>query len=477
MLWSISEQVCVQMIRFILSMIMARLLLPADFGLVAMLGIFVAIADSIVDSGFGSALVQRKDLTHKDKCSVFYLNLALGAAMAAVLWLAAPWMASFFLAPRLIDITRAYSFVLIISSFGIVQRSLLTRDIEFRTLAKTAIWSTLLSGVLGVVMAVYGCGVWSLVAQAILRSLIGQALLWGMSSWRPSFEFSWPSLRPLFSFGSKVFAAGVIDTVFRNVYPLVIGILFSPSDLGYYGRAQSTQQMPTLTLSKAVRRVTFSVFSAMSEDKQRLQKSMRRIVTMMVFINFPIMIGIIVTARPLVIVLFTEKWAASIPYLQLLGLVGLLYPLQAINLNALLSQGHSGLFLQISIVKKSIVVLAIVLTYRYGIHGLICGQIAHSWINYFINSYYTGKLLGYTPKSQLMDCFPYLISSLIMGVIVYGLQFAQFPSLALLLVSQICTGVVVYAGVCWCLRLSAWREAQTIVVDYLRSWRAGRALA
>lgn len=477
LVWSAAEHVGVQGLRFVISIVLARQLLPAEFGLVAMLGVFLAVADSVVDSGFGTALVQRKELTHTDECSVFYLNIGFGLAMAVVLWLAAPGIAAFFRAPTLTAIARAFSVVPVIRSFGLVQSSLLTRNVDFRTHAKISLCATPVAGTVAIAMAYGGWGVWSLIAQAILRALMRLVLLWSLCTWRPSRAFSFASLHSLFSFGSKVLAMGLIDTVFQNVYPIVIGRLFSPAELGYYGRAYGTQQLPALTLSRIVRRVTLPVFSSIQDNKQRLAYGVRRVLTMMVFINFPIMIGIAVTARPVVLVLFTDKWASSIPYLQLLAVLGLLYPLHSVNVNVILAQGYSGLCLKLELTKKVLTVLAILITYPYGIIGLICGQIVQSTIAYFINAYFTGKLLGYTWRGQMADGSPYLAASLIMGAAVYAIQFVPFRSELSLLLCQISTGFVVYSGLCFSLRLSAWTDALVVFEDWRRKRRAAQIAA
>jgi len=292
---------------------LARMLFPEQFGLIAMLTIFIALARSFVTSGFGSALIQKKEITHEDKCSVFYFNIVLSVVLAGLLCLAAPWIAAFYGAPLLTPLTRVLSIQLIIGSFGIIHRLLLSKRLDFKTILKVRLITTFISGAVGISMAFNGFGVWSLVGQQLTSSAVNTLFLWVFFSWRPSLTFSVAALRGMFGFGSKLFFSGIIDTFFKHIYLIVIGKIFSPAQLGYFGRARGIQQLPVSNLSFPVKRVTFPVFSTIQDDKERLKKVVHKAITTLVLINFPIMIGLAVVAKPLVIVLLTEKWAPCIP--------------------------------------------------------------------------------------------------------------------------------------------------------------------
>jgi teichuronic acid exporter len=466
--WSTLERIGQQGIQLVITIILARLLLPEEFGLIAMLTLFMAVAQSIVDSGFGSALIQKRDATHLDECSIFYFNLVVGIIAALLLCAAAPLIAAFYDQPMLVPLTRVLSLNLVISSFRIIQTKLLTKRLDFKTQFKVNAVATPLSGVIGVTMAYLGFGVWSLVAQSLSSNFFQSVLLWFASTWRPSRQFSIQSLRSMFSFGSKLLLSGLLDTVFRNIYLLVIGKVFSATDLGFYSRAKSTQQLPVDTLHGTVNRVTFPVFSSVQDDKPRLKRGVRRALSTLALVNFPAMIGLAAVAHPLVHVVLTEKWLPSVPYLQLLCVVGMLYPLHAINLNVLSAQGRSDLFLRLEIIKKILVVIAISITWRWGISAMICGQIVTSMIAYYLNSYYTGQLLAYPFREQIRDVFPILTLSLLMGLALFFLGQIPFPNDSVRLATQIMAGASIYAVLCHLTKLTCFMDIESMILSRLR---------
>lgn len=469
--WSFFERIGQQGIQFVIAIILARLLIPEQFGLIAMLTIFMAVAQSFVDSGFGSALIQKQDANHLDECSIFFFNILVGFLVAVVLFLSAPWIAVFYHIPLLTPLARVLSLNLIINAFGIVHTTLLTKRIDFKAQMKVSVIATVLSGAIGVTMAYQGYGVWSLVVQSIGSNLFRTILLWFFLPWRPSWIFSWVSLRSMFSFGSKLLFSGLLDTIYNNLYLVVIGKMFSATDLGYYSRAQQTQQMPVANLSSTVGRVTFPVFSSMQDDKVRLKHGTRKALSTLAMVNFPLMIGLAVVAKPLVLVLLTDKWLPCVPYLQLLCVVGMLYPLHAINLNVLMAQGRSDLFFRLEIIKKAMIAAAVGITWRWGIAAMIYGQIATSIIAYYMNSYYTAKLLSYTITEQLIDFFPILCLALLMGCGVHFVKYIPMQSNISLLLSQISIGVVLYVLFCWFARISPFLEIRDMAQDKYHSLR------
>ncbi|MBW2662678.1 MAG: lipopolysaccharide biosynthesis protein [Deltaproteobacteria bacterium] len=469
--WSFFERIGQQGVQFIISIILARLLLPEQFGLIAMLTIFMAIAQSFINSGFGQALIQKQDATHIDECSIFYFNILVGFFAAGLLCLAAPWIAGFYNQPLLVPLTYALSLNLIINAFGLVQITLLTKHIDFKTQLKVSVIATVISGTIGVTMAFNGFGVWSLVAQSLSGNLFRTALLWLFNTWRPSLVFSFVSLRGMFAFGSKLLCAKLIATIFNNIYLIVIGKMFSATDLGFYSRAKGLQQLPVDNISGIVSRVSFPVFSSVQDDKPRLKRGVRKALLMLAMVNFPLMIGLAVVARPLVMVLLTEKWAPCIPYLQLLCVVGILYPVHVINLNVLTAQGRSDLFFRLEILKKILIVIAISVTYRWGIIAMIYGQIVTSCLGYFLNAYYTGKMLDYPITEQIQDLIPSLALAGIMGLGVYALKYAHIANQLALLSAQIMTGIVLYAVLCYIFRISSFMDVIEMVKSKLLNLR------
>jgi len=466
--WSFFERFGQQGIQFIISIILARLLLPEQFGLIAMLTIFMAVAQSFIDSGFGSALIQKQDANHLDECSIFYFNILVGFLAAGVLFLAAPWIATFYKIPLLVPLARVLSLNLIINAFGVIQTTLLTKRVDFKAQMKVSVIASVLSGSIGVTMAYQGYGVWSLVAQSIGSNLFRTALLWFFLPWRPSWIFSFVSLRIMFSFGSKLLFSGLLDTIYNNLYLIVIGRLFSATDLGFYTRAKGTQQLPVANISSAIGRVTFPVFSEMQDDKARLKRGVRKALSTLAMVNFPLMIGLAVVAKSLVLVLLTAKWLPCVPYLQLLCAVGILYPLHVINLNVLTAQGRSDLFFRLEIIKKVLVTIAIVITWRWGITAMIYGQIATSIIAYYMNSYYTGKLLSYPVTEQMKDFIPSLGLASVMGVGVYLIGHMPFPNDLMLLTAQVAAGTVLYISLCNLAKISSFMEIRFMVQSKLQ---------
>lgn len=441
--------------QIIVQIILARLLLPEQFGLIAMLTILIAVAQSFVDSGFGQALIQKKDASRIDESSIFYFNIIIGFIATGLLCFIAPLIAAFYEIPELCIITRVLSLNLIINSFGLIQISLLTKQINFKTQMKASLTATMISGVAGISLAYMGWGVWSLVVQLLSFSLFRTIMLWLAYSWRPMFVFSIVSLRGMFAFGSKMLFSGLLDTIYRNIYLIVIGKIYLPADLGFYSQAKTIQQVPVASISGIISRVTFPIFSAVQDDKERLKRGVREALKVMAWVIFPIMIGLAVCAKPLIQVLLTAKWLPAVPYLQLLCFVGIMYPLHVINLNVLMAQGRSDLFFRLELIKKMNSTIAIFITYRWGIRAMIFGQIATSLIGYYLNSYYTAKHIKYPITEQIIDLLPTLAIALFMGIAVFVITLMPIQNQLFILLLQVVTGALIYIGLCWIFKISS----------------------
>jgi teichuronic acid exporter len=456
--WSFIESAGVQGVQFVIGIILARLLFPAQFGLIGMLAIFMEVAQSFLDSGFGSALIQKRGATHADNCSVFYFNIVVGLFVAGILCVISPFIAAFYKQPELTSLLRVLSLVIVINSFGLIQYTLITKEINFKASTKVSTIASILSGIVGVTMALWGFGVWSLAAQQISRAIFRTAFFWFFNKWRPSLVFSLKSLRELFGFGSRLLIGGVINHIFDNIYLLVIGKLFSAIDLGFFTRAKSLQEIPSQSLTGMVARVTFPVFSTIQDDKVRLKGGMKKALTSLALINFPLMIGLAITARQVILILFTARWAESIPYLRLLCFIGLLFPVHLINLNVLQAMGRSDLSLRLEIIKKILIVINIVITFRWGITAMIYGMLVLSVISYFLNSYYNGTLINYSIFEQVFDLLPYLTVSLVMGVVVFLIGKLPFTNLWLIIIVQIIIGTGLYIGLSRAFKLPAFMD-------------------
>lgn len=458
LLWSFIETLGLQSIRFAIGIVLARMLLPEHFGLIGMLTIFIAFAQSLMDSGFGSALIQKREATQVDTCSIFYFNILIGIVAAGALCILSPWVAVFFNQPILEPLLKTLSLTIVINSFGLIQNTLLNKQINFKSQTKASLNSGIISGIIGVSLAYYGFGIWSLAAQQVFYAFFKTVFLWWVNDWRPALIFSIYSLQNMFCFGSRLLVSGLLNQFFENIYTLVIGKLFSATDLGFFTRANALQELPSQTLANMVGRVTFPVFSTIQNDSVRLKRGMKKALNLLVLVNFPMMIGLAVIARPLIILLMTDKWAESIPYFQLLCLLGLLYPLHVINLNLLQALGKSKLFLRLEVIKKVLIVINIAVTWRWGICAMIYGMIVLSICCYYLNSYYTGVLIGYSIREQIFDLIPSLVLSLIMGAAVFATSLIPFKTQWFLLVSQIGVGIVAYILMCLLFRIKAFMD-------------------
>ena len=464
--WSFLERFGTQALQFVFSLIMARLLLPEEYGLIAMLTIFVAMGNTFVNSGFGQALIQKQDANHIDECSMFYFNILVALSATIILFLSAPLIAGFYNQPRLTQMTRVLSLIFVFNALGLVQRTLLNKKLNFKIQLKVSLLTSIIAGILSIGLALKGFGVWSLIALYLGTDFFNTLFLWVFSSWRPSLIFSMISLKSMFSFGSKLFVVSLTNSVFTDVYQLIIGKFYSPSTLGFYSRADSLYKYPITLLSGVVSQVSFPVFSKIKDDKQRLKTAVQKSLKTITLITFPVMVGLIVVANPLVTVLLTAKWLPIVPYLQLLCIIGLVYPISVINLNALNAQGRSDLFLKIDVSSKILILIVVFITYRFGITAMIIGQIVNSLFSYYLYTYYTGKFLNLPLISQIRLMLPSFLISIVMGVLIYCVNYALIDNQLYLLMIQITVGVFAYAFLCIIFKISAFMELISLIKDY-----------
>lgn len=461
-MWSSIDRFTTQGIQFVFSILIARLLLPSDYGVVAMLGIFLAVSQTFVDSGFGVALIRKIDRTDTDFSTVFYFNIAVGLFFYAVLWLASPYIAAFYDIPLLEDVTKVVALTLVFSSFSGVQSAKLTIAIDFKTGAKISVTVTLLSGAVGLWMAYRGYGVWALVVQSVSGSLMRTALLWLFVRWMPKLVFSWRSFREMFSFGSKLLTSRLLDTVYNNVYTLVIGRCFSSATLGVYSRADSLAQYPSFNLTSVLQGVTFPVLCSIQNEPERLADIYKRFLRLSAFVVFPLMVGMAAVADPLIRLMLTDKWEGAIYLLQIVCFSMMWYPIHAINLNLLQVKGRSDFFLKLEVIKKIQGVIVLCATIPLGIVAMCYGRIFGSLLSLVWNTYYTRKLIGYGYWAQMRDLLHILVHALVMGVIVWGVVQWTGP-LWLQLVAGIVAGAIYYAVGAYLLRFDELRELVALV--------------
>ena len=443
--WSSIERFSTQGVQFLIMIIMARLLTPKDYGLIGMLAIFLAVAQSLIDSGFSQALIRKQDRTDVDNSTVFYFNIVVSSALYLILFIAAPFVADFYNQPELTSVMRVVCLGVILNSLAVVQRALLTVRIDFKTQAKASLSAAVISGCIGIVLAYCGFGVWSLVVQQLLNLSVNTLLLWIFSKWRPIAVFSWKSFHELFAFGSKMLASGLLDTLYRNIYPIVIGKLFSASSLGHYTRAQHFSEFPSSNVTGIIQRVTYPILCGIQDETERLEAVYRKFLKLSAFIIFPLMIGMSAVARPFIDIVLGAQWGFCGQLLQIICFAMMWYPIHAINLNLLQVKGRSDLFLRLEIIKKILGITVLCITAPFGLVVMCYGQIFNSIVALVINTYYTGKLINVGFIRQMKDLLPTLLLSLTMfGAILLVNGFIEVNMHRLVI--GVLVGIIVYAS-------------------------------
>lgn len=469
--WSFVERFSTQAIHFILGIILARLLSPNDYGLIAMLAIFISISQVFIDGGFSSALIQRQHRSDADFTTAFYTNLGISLICYLLLFIFAPLIASFYNQPLLTSITRVYAFNLVLNSLAAIHKVKLSISIDFKTQSKISFIAALISGVISIICALAGYGVWALVIQALLLALFNVVLSYYYVQWFPTFTFSISSFKSLFSFGSKLLIASLISNVYTNLYALVIGKKFSSASLGMYSRAEQFAQFTSSNIASILARVSFPILSQIQDDNERLISVYRRYIQISAFLVFPLILGICGISKPLILLLLTDKWSGCIILLQILCFSYLWNCVVTVNLNLLNVKGRTDLVLKLEIIKKSIAFLILFISLAFDLVGICIGLVLYSFIAFYLNTYYTKKLLNYGFKKQFLELLPYLLLSLL--IMCEALFFSYFISSSLIsIIFSIIICPLTYICLCFYLRLSAFIE----VVSLLKSLPAYKYL-
>lgn len=441
--WSAIEVFLRQGVQFIVLMVLARILAPEDFGVIAVLALFVGIATIFIDSGFGAALIQRQATTVVEESTVFFFNLVMGGMVALTICIIAPWVARFFNQPLLRDLSYIFAFNVFVNAFGSIHTTLLSKELNFKVIAKAGGVASLLSGVLAIVLAMLGFGVWSLAWQALSASLVTVVLLWVWHPWRPVRAFSFSSLRSFFRFGGFMMANSLVDTLHLNLNSVLIGKYYSMSDVGLYDRAQKTQMLPVGLTSSIIDRVMYPVFSAAATDTDRLARGYRKVQRLVMLVHIPLLIGMIILAEPLVKLLFGAQWLPCAPILQVLGFVGIMWPLHVLNLNILKAQGRSDLFFNITLLKKSIAIGLTVVASFYGVMAMAWAQVFASMFAFVVNAHYSKVFLNYGALKQLQDLMPSLIAALPAAMMMLLVSYTlNLPSYAEIIITTLVGGAV-----------------------------------
>lgn len=442
--WTAIEKISVQGIQFVLGLIMARLLTPEDYGTVGMLAIFIAVSQTFIDSGFTNALIRKIDRTEEDFCTAFYFNIVIALVCYGVLFIVAPWVGDFFHTPILCPILRVQSIALILNSLMGVQVAKLTIDINFKALAKRALMASLVSGIIGVILAYIGWGVWALVAQTLISSLINLIFIWIYCKWYPRLGFSKASFNDLWGFGSKLLASGLLHTVYSNLTPIIIGRHFSARDLGVYSRGTQLAKYPADITNDILGKVTFPVLAKIQNDEEHLIRVYRKYISissMIIFFGCSLMAAI---AHPLVITLLTDKWESCVIYLQIFSFSIMFDHISKINLNLLQVKGRSDLFFRLEIIKKVISLAILLASIPFGVIGICISKVIYGQIATYINTYYTGKLFGLGYIEQFKDFGGFLLISIIACIPSYLLTLISMPDILILILGFVISVTLYY---------------------------------
>lgn len=468
LIWTFSQQFGAQGIGFVVSVVLARILMPEDFGLIGMIAVFMAIGQTLVDGGLSQSLIRTDNVSNTDLSTVFIFNLIGSLVIYGLVYLFAPLIANFYHQEILINILRVYALSFIINAFSTIQFTILTKNLDFKSQLLVTIPSLIVAGVVGVILAYRGFGVWSLVYMMLIRSGLISLQLWIRSEWKPSFLFSWSSFKYHFHFGYKLTLSGLLDTIFKNIYQIVIGRFFAPAQVGFYTRADSLKQLPVSNMSNALSKVTYPIFSSIKHDDIRLKRAYKEIMQMVIFIIAPTLCLLGSVADDLFILLFTEKWLTAAPYFQVLCVAGILYPIHAYNLNILKVKGRSDLFLRLEVLKKSILVIILLITIPRGIMWMLWGQVASSCIAFFINTHYSGIFLKYSAKEQILDVLPTILLALISGAVSWRvnefLHYTNTLNIFLEFSISLFVGGLAYIALAYMFKLKALKTAKHIIL-------------
>lgn len=464
--WSAADAFLGQGVTFIVGIILARLLTPEEFGLVGLVLVFVVVLSGIVDAGFSQALIRKKNTTADDYNTMFVTNMVTSIVLFVLLYVVAPSIASFFSRPELVDLTRVTGLVLILQALSITQTTILTKQIDFKTKTKASVISAVLSGVIGITMAYMGYGVWALVGQRLSMTLIYSLCMWLLIRWWPKLRFVKGSFHHMWGFGWKLMLSGILNNIWNQLYPLVVGKFYSPASLGQYTRSEQYSSLISMNLTTIIQRVSYPVLSQIQDDRERMVSGYRKIIKLSMFVTVILMFSLAAVSEPLIYCLIGPQWHEAAIYLPLICINMALYPLHAINLNMLQVQGRTDIFLYLEIIKKIIAIGPVIVGIFVDIYWMLIAGIVVGVISFFLNSYYSGKELGYSSWMQIKDVAP---SYGVACTIICAVYFLKYMPLSywIILPIQIVLGFIVLIFVCKVSRNEEYAELKGMVMPYL----------
>lgn len=466
-IWSGIDNVAHFGVTFIVSIVLARILSPEHYGLIGIIAIFTAVCRTLINAGFTTALIRKKDATADDFNTVFIVNLVMSLMLYTVIFLCAPFIADFFHNEELIPLTRVSSLSMIIGALALVQQTRLTKRIDFKSQTKITITASVCSGIIGIIMALLGFGVWALVAQTLTSQMIRTSLLWVVNKWIPSLRFSSKSFHELFGFGWKMMASSILDTVWKELYQVVVGRFYSPATLGQYTRAKQFSTLFSQNITTVIQRVTFPVLSNIQDDKERMMRAYRKMIKITMFITAICMFFLGAISEPLLYCLIGPKWHDAAVYLPLISISMSLYPLHSINLNMLQVQGRSDLFLGLEIIKKIIALGPLFIGVFVGVIPMLWTNLLTGIIVFFLNSYYSGRFIGYNSWMQIKDIAPSYGTATLIALCVYFLKYLPV-TYWIVLPMQLIIGIVVFFALCHSIGVKEYREIKDIVFHLIK---------
>ncbi len=452
--WKFLERIGAQSVQLIVSIVLARLLSPNDYGVIAIVTVFINIFNVVIDGGFGSALIQKKEFDNRDFSTVFYFNIIVSLILYLLLFLIAPIIARFYNNDMLVILLRVLGLTLLVSGVKNIQESYVAKKMIFKKFFFSTIIGTVISAIIGIGMAFKGYGVWALVAQQLTNIIINTIVLWITVKWRPQIYFSFIRLKRLFSYGIKIFFAVVIDTIYNNIYDLIIGKKYSASDLAYYNKGKQFPNLIIVNINNSIQSVMFPVLSKEQDDISRIKEMIRKTIKMGAFIIFPIMVGMIAVANNFIKVLLTEKWLNAVPFLQILCISYMFYPIQTANQQVIKALGKSSLFLKLEIIRKIFGIIILVVTIPLGLVYMALGQVLVTIFFTLLNGCVNRRILKYRYKEQILDVLPSFIISIIMGLVVYCIGKLEFTNI-ILLILQVLIGVIIYIILAYAFKLDS----------------------
>lgn len=441
--WKFAERISAQMVTFVVSIILARMLSPSDYGVVSIVMVFITIANVFVVNGFGSSLIQKKYADNIDFSSVFYFNILFSILIYFIIYLLAPYISSLYDMSILTPVLRVLGIRIVIAGINSVQQAYVSRNLLFKKFFLSTLFGTILSGIVGILMAYYGYGIWALVGQYLINTIVDTIILWFTVKWRPNLVFSFNRMKEMFSYGWKLLFSALLDTGYTQLRGVIIATLYTTKDLAFYDRGQQYPNLLVTNINSSIGSVLFPIMAKKQESKEMIKNITRKSIQISSYIMWPMMVGLCILAKPVIILMLTDKWLPCVPFLQIACFTYAFWPIHTANLEAIKALGRSDIFLKLEIMKKIIGTIILFISMKYGVVAIALSGIITTITSSFINAYPNKKLLGYSYIEQIKDTIPYMFLSIIMGVCIYPIG-RLIDNKFLLIIMQVVIGVLVY---------------------------------